>query len=171
MKYDHAEPCKSCPYRRDAPRKLWHATEFLNLLRQDADPVRGSTFGCHEGRKLPRDQQRMCIGWLIHQKRNRTPSIQLRLRLMKDDALLELYERINENMPGLFSSLRVMCRANGVSTTIADLIARSSLGTPEALRMRRRAPRKAVQRVLKRVDELDAAEREKACGTPVRRIR
>ena len=114
MKYDRTEPCKSCPYRRDAPRKLWHKSEFENLLRQEADPIYGATFGCHEGRKLPSEEQRMCIGWLIHQKRNRTPSIQLRLRLMKDDALLELYERIDERYPGLFRSLKTMCRANDV---------------------------------------------------------
>ena len=158
MKYDRTEPCESCPYRRDAPRRLWHVSEFLNLLRQEADPLYGSTFGCHEGRKLPREDQRMCIGWLMHQKKNGTPSIQLRLQLMKDDALVDLYERIDAKYRGLFRTLGSMCRANGVSTSISEFIARSSLGTPEAVRMRRSAPRAVVRRVLERVDDLDARQ-------------
>lgn len=114
VKYDRTEPCKSCPYRRDAPRKLWAPVEFENLLRQDADPLHGSTFGCHEGRKLPLAEQRMCVGWMIHQKRNNTPSIMLRLQLRKNAALDDLYAKIDEKMPGLFRTLAAMCRANGV---------------------------------------------------------
>jgi hypothetical protein len=116
MKYDRTEPCKSCPYRRDAPRKLWAPAEFINLLRQEADPIYGSTFGCHEGRKLPSDHadQRMCVGWLVHQKRRNTPSIMLRMRLMKDADLDALYARIDERQKGLFRTIESMCRANGV---------------------------------------------------------
>jgi hypothetical protein len=25
--WDHTSPCTSCPYRRDAPRGLWHRSE------------------------------------------------------------------------------------------------------------------------------------------------
>ena len=114
MKFDRSEPCESCPYRLDAPRRLWHPEEFRNLLRQEADPLNGTVFGCHEGRKLPHDEHRMCVGWLIHQKRNGTPSIQLRLQMIKNEALGELYGRIDEKRPGLFRTLKSMCRANGV---------------------------------------------------------
>jgi hypothetical protein len=116
MKYDRTEPCKSCPYRRSAPRKLWAPIEFKNLLAQDADPLNGTTFGCHEGRRLPPEhpEQRMCIGWLIHQKKNGAPSIMLRMRLIKDAALGDLYEKLDTKLPDLFRTLAAMCRANGV---------------------------------------------------------
>lgn len=40
--------------------------------------------------------------------------------------------------------------------SIEELIERSSLGTPEALAIRRRAPRAIVERVLARAREIDA---------------
>jgi hypothetical protein len=40
-----------------------------------------------------------------------------------------------------------------VVPSIEDLIARSSLGTPDAVAMRRSAPRAVVEEVLRRVDE------------------
>ena len=52
MKFDRLEPCKSCPYRRDAPRKLWAPIEFAKLLADDASQL-GKVYGCHQERKLP----------------------------------------------------------------------------------------------------------------------
>ncbi len=42
-----AVPCATCPYRRDVPVGVWHATNFERLLRADRDPLGGATFGCH----------------------------------------------------------------------------------------------------------------------------
>ena len=57
----------------------------------------------------------MCIGWLIHQKKNNTPSIMLRMRLIKNKPLADLYEKLDTKFPDLFRTLAAMCRANGVT--------------------------------------------------------
>lgn len=57
-------PCTSCPYRRDVPSGVWHAEEYLSLLRYDAD-IPGqclngaaSAFDCH------RQTGKLCAGWI-----------------------------------------------------------------------------------------------------------
>lgn len=57
-------PCTSCPYRRDVPSGIWHATEYAKLPRYDAEtglqPV--GLFQCHQndGDDVRR---RVCAGW------------------------------------------------------------------------------------------------------------
>lgn len=46
--------------------------------------------------------------------------------------------------------------------TVEDLIARSSLGTPEAVAIRKSAPKHVVDEVLRRVDEKDRKKRRRA---------
>jgi hypothetical protein len=57
-------PCISCPYRRDVPSGVWHASEYAKLPRYDNDTGAqpSGLFLCHqndgEGAK-----QRICAGW------------------------------------------------------------------------------------------------------------
>lgn len=115
MKFDRREPCASCPYRTDAPLKLWHRSEFEGLLANDGNELRGATYGCHEFRKQPREEHRPCIGWLLDQRRRGYPSIQLRLMMIKKPAAGECATeaRLPEGVT-LYPSIKTMCRANGV---------------------------------------------------------
>lgn len=112
--FDNETPCAQCPYRKDAPLKLWDRVEFENLLEQDADPIRGHVFGCHKHRHQPKRERRPCVGWLLDQKKRGIPSIQLRLMLMKSEVARKHFARIHSKGLKLFRSIQAMCRANGV---------------------------------------------------------
>jgi uncharacterized protein DUF6283 len=116
MRSDLREPCKSCPYRRDAPLGLWHRSEFENLLAHDANELHGAMFGCHKDRERPPEERRFCVGWLLDQKRRGLPSIQLRLQLRVggDEALARALDEITDGGNELYPSVRAMCLANGV---------------------------------------------------------
>lgn len=109
------QPCKSCPYRKDAPLGLWDPVEFQNLLTQDRNGFGGAVFNCHgEVKKAPADRA-LCAGWLLDQKRRGVPSIQLRLQLMRGGKALDEYERASGEGLRLYPSIEAMCRANGVA--------------------------------------------------------
>ena len=112
MKWDIESPCKSCPYRKDSPLALWDRYEFENLLKHDADPMQGAVFGCHATRHRPREEQGPCAGWLLDQKRRGTPSIQLRLRLMRNEEAGHCYENVSEGGLELYETLQEMCEVN-----------------------------------------------------------
>jgi hypothetical protein len=114
VKYERRTPCGSCPYRKDVPAGLWHRAEFENLLRHDANEFAGSTFGCHEGRNKPRDEQDTCIGWLLDQRSRGYPSIQLRMRLMMAPGAGAQAKEAHADGMRLYPSIAAMCRANGV---------------------------------------------------------
>jgi len=113
VKFDRFEPCLSCPYRKDSPRGLWHPEEFRNLLRTESTQL-GSVFQCHEGRRRPKEQRHLCIGWLLDQRKRRCPSIALRMLLMTSEPARDVLERANARGMKLYPSLQAMCRANGV---------------------------------------------------------
>lgn len=112
MKWDNREPCKTCPYRKDVPIGTWHASEFTNLLEQDADTMAGSFFSCHQERKKPKEEWQPCIGWLLDQKKRRVPLIPLRVKLITDPKALECFEKMHHRGIKLFRSLKSMCLAN-----------------------------------------------------------
>ncbi len=70
-------PCKNCPYRKDAPLRLWHYQHYIDLLEEDKKQF-GGVYACHK------KNGSVCIGWLMMQDKNRLPSISLRMKLMKD---------------------------------------------------------------------------------------
>jgi len=109
------EPCKTCPYRKDVPPKTWHRSEFENLLTQDADEMMGRVFGCHQHNKLPREQQGLCIGWLLDQRERGCPSIRLRMQLFAStETAKQLEEAHAPAGVSLYPTIKAMCRANGV---------------------------------------------------------
>jgi hypothetical protein len=106
------EPCATCPYRKSAPRALWHRSEFENLAQQDANEFSGHTFGCHSDKKKP--EQEFCVGWLLDQLRRGVPSIQLRFSLMKRPKVVNNLDALEDNLDAYYESIAAMCRANGV---------------------------------------------------------
>lgn len=113
MKIDtaHESPCEACPYRQDAPVGVWAAEEYEKLLREDANTIGGSKFGCHLSSRGA-EIWRPCVGWLVDQKRRGVPSIQLRLSLFRSAPFSEYFERLNERMEGLYESILEMVKAN-----------------------------------------------------------
>ena len=104
-------PCSSCPYRQDVPTGVWDPQHFLDVLKADAEPFRGAMWGCHK--YVKKEEQSFCAGWLLDQRRRNFPSIQLRLRMMTDDALArDLCEVLTDQGHTLYDSINDMCRAN-----------------------------------------------------------
>lgn len=55
-----ANPCGSCPYRRDVPSGVWELDEYMKLLPYDLETHEQphSVFMCH------RQDGRLCAGWV-----------------------------------------------------------------------------------------------------------
>lgn len=55
-----ANPCGSCPYRRDSPSGLWHESEYDKLREFDRPTYEqpGGVFVCHQ------TPERLCAGWV-----------------------------------------------------------------------------------------------------------
>jgi len=103
-----AVPCATCPYRRDVPVGVWHATNFERLLRADRDPIFGGTFGCHL------NDGTLCRGWLLDQRARDLPSIRLRRFLMLYDPDRAMLDRVTDGGHPCYESIDAMCRANGL---------------------------------------------------------
>ena len=110
-KYDAKTPCKSCPYRKDAPLAFWNEAEFLNLERTEADQM-GAVFGCHQDGKKPKDEVGVCVGWLLNQKKRGLPSMRLRLALIKDRQLTEQANLVHSKGIRMFRTVSAMVKAN-----------------------------------------------------------
>ena len=112
MIWDRSTPCKSCPYRRDSKRGLWHPTEFVNLLRNDHQW--GAVFGCHEFNKRPPAEHRPCAGWLLDQQQRGLPNLNLRILLLRDPTARACFAALSSAGLKLYRTIKSMCRANGV---------------------------------------------------------
>lgn len=108
LRFDAAPgPCENCPYRLDAPRKLWAPEEFLALLVADRDPI-GTLYACHKR------NGRVCGGWLANQRGRDFPSIALRLRMLDDPTVATAATAAHDGGHPCFPTIEAMCRANGV---------------------------------------------------------
>lgn len=117
MKWDdagHRQPCAKCPYRKDAPLRLWHPDHFRKLLADDGNEFGGAVYGCHNDSKRAPADVRPCNGWLLDQRERGTPSIQLRLALRGNKAAQRAYASVTSAGLKLYASIKAMCRANGV---------------------------------------------------------
>ncbi len=112
LRFDQREPCKSCPYRTDAPLELWSPEAFEKLLQLDKTQM-GTIYGCHKARHQPTEGSQVCIGWLINQRERGIPSIAFRLKLMSDTAAVGCLNEASSPVP-LYESIEEMCEANGV---------------------------------------------------------
>lgn len=98
------QPCSNCPYRKDAPLRLWAVEEYIKLLNLENDYM-GANYGCHKGNGS------VCVGWLIKQDENNFPSIMLRLSLSKNNVTRDYLDSLNSPSP-LYSTVREMAEAN-----------------------------------------------------------
>lgn len=97
-------PCKNCPYRKDAPKRLWHREEFKRLLENENDFF-GKVYMCHK------KNGSVCIGWLIDQDNRNHPSIALRMAFIKNNITRTYLDKLKSPVP-LFFSVKAMVRAN-----------------------------------------------------------
>lgn len=98
------QPCNNCPYRTDAPKKLWHRKEFRRLLDMEND-LFGTIYHCHK------NNGSICVGWFMKQLEAGCPSLMLRLAMIKKDPGKEYIDSLNSPAP-LFKSVKAMIRAN-----------------------------------------------------------
>jgi hypothetical protein len=108
-------PCENCPYRKDAPRRLWHRSEFEDVLEAEGTQF-GKVYNCHKHAPLDESARGFCAGWLLDQKKRGCPSIALRLALMRDKDGVAALEAVHATGLEMFTSVKAMCRANGVRT-------------------------------------------------------
>lgn len=97
-------PCNNCPYRTDAPLKLWHASEYEKLLATENDYM-GSIYGCHK------NNGSICVGWLMKQDENNFHSIALRISLSTHKVTREYLDSLHSPAP-LYKNVKAMIRAN-----------------------------------------------------------
>lgn len=97
-------PCNNCPYRKDAPLKLWHASEYVKLLKSEHDTF-GTVYGCHK------NDGHTCVGWLMKQDENRMPSIALRMKLLSHKVDVSYFDSLHCKSP-LYGSVKEMIQAN-----------------------------------------------------------
>lgn len=97
-------PCKTCPYRKDAPLALWAKEEFQDLLDSEHH-IMGRTYGCHKNNGT------VCKGWLMNQDKRNFPSIALRIALSKDKITRAYLDKLYCNAP-MFETVEEMCTAN-----------------------------------------------------------
>lgn len=98
------QPCGNCPYRTDAPLKLWHKEEFKKLLSTEKDYM-GAVYHCHK------KNGSACIGWLMKQDENNFPSISLRISLIQHSVSREYLDSLHSPAP-LYKDVKSMIKAN-----------------------------------------------------------
>lgn len=114
MKATRRKPCPNCPFRKDAKLAHWHPSEYLMLqriARTEHDPFRSKPFGCHKDKDAEPAERELCVGWLIHQRERGTPSIALRLILMRSQEAALQYEK-SEPDGELFDSIDELVKMN-----------------------------------------------------------
>ena len=90
IKPPHPRPCKSCPYRKDAPSGMWHVDEYNVLARFDKpmDEAPTSVFMCHQ------DDDSLCAGWVgTHDMEN---LLGPRIRVLEGEMSVETLKAVFE---------------------------------------------------------------------------
>lgn len=68
-------PCGSCPYRKDVPSGVWHASEYEKLPGYDAELSLQPSFFCHQ------QDGRLCAGWVGCHDMDRSIGLRLAVSL------------------------------------------------------------------------------------------
>ncbi len=98
-------PCGNCPYRKDAPKTLWHKTEFKRLLKNQKDIV-GKVYGCHK------KNESICVGWAILQVKNGVQCNALRIEMLRGKLTYDYLESLSSPQAELYDSLEDMIKHN-----------------------------------------------------------
>lgn len=112
MRYNTRAPCKTCPYRKDVKTRVWDRAEFEKLLASSREQF-GAIYACHMEKPKPPAEREVCGGWVLIQKKENIPSIQLRMALMRDPHAAACLNEITSGGATLYPSIKAMCRANG----------------------------------------------------------
>lgn len=98
------QPCNNCPYRKDAPLRLWAVEEFEDLLESEKDMI-GKVYMCHK------KDGKACTGFVMMQDENNIPSIALRISLSRNEVTRAFLDMLNSPSK-MFKSIIQMSRAN-----------------------------------------------------------
>lgn len=98
------QPCNNCPYRKDAPLKLWDRSEYIKLLGEENKQF-GGVYNCHK------NNGSICIGWLMKQLENGCPNLTLRIIIISKKVGKEYFDSLNSPSP-LYRNVRAMINAN-----------------------------------------------------------
>jgi hypothetical protein len=112
MKFNCTSPCKNCPYRTDAPLRLWDREEFRKLLEHDKDPF-GKVYDCHK------NNGSICRGYLMDQDERNHPNINLRMMLSKHGVTRTYLDALACSSP-MYASIEEMIAANFPDLLIED---------------------------------------------------
>lgn len=104
MQFTKKSPCNNCPYRKDAPLAHWSVEEFRDLLASEETQF-GKVYGCHK------NDDSVCVGWLMNQDENRFPSISLRMALSRHGIDRKYLDNLTCRSDR-YSSIAQMCEAN-----------------------------------------------------------
>lgn len=99
-------PCSTCPWRKDAPRRHWDPTHFLEIWGNCQDDGT-HMMACHAS--ASRREFLPCQGWL---RVIGFEAIGARLAVMR--GLATVAEVNDRKGPALFRSFAAMLRANGI---------------------------------------------------------
>lgn len=102
--FSGTQPCKSCPYRKDAPLKLWDKYEFDKLLLEDKQMF-GGTYKCHK------NDGSCCKGWLINQDKRNHPNLALRMLFIKENITRAYLDKLTCKVE-MFETIEEMADAN-----------------------------------------------------------
>lgn len=102
--FECSQPCSNCPYRTDAPLKLWHKSEYEKLLSAE-NSMMGTVYNCHK------NNGSICIGWLMKQDEQRFPSIALRILLSRSNISRDYLDGLHSPAP-LYKNVKAMIKAN-----------------------------------------------------------
>ncbi len=102
--FSGTQPCKNCPYRKDAPLQLWDKFEFEKLLQEDKKQF-GGTYKCHK------NNGSCCKGWLMDQDKRYFPNINLRLALTQNGITRTYLDKL-KSRPPLYDNIKQMALAN-----------------------------------------------------------
>lgn len=102
--FSGTQPCKNCPYRKDAPLQLWSKYEFDKLLQSDKEMF-GSNYKCHK------NDGSCCKGWLINQDNRNHPNINLRMAMIKEGVSRDYLDKLTCKVE-MFDSIEEMAEAN-----------------------------------------------------------
>lgn len=108
------QPCKSCPYRKDAPLQMWDKYEFDKLLLQDKEMF-GGMYKCHK------NNGSCCKGWLINQDNRNHPNIALRIRMSREGITREYLDKLKCDVE-MFETIEEMVEANYPNKNIENKI-------------------------------------------------
>lgn len=115
-------PCKSCPFRKDAKRYVWHPEHFINLARHASQsPNMGPLMACHlDNKDVAPEKTRPCTGWLLDQRSKDVPSLRMRMAIVKDEDAYEAMQSVDSDGLELFEDVFDMAIANLRSTEEDD---------------------------------------------------